>query len=266
MFARIRYYLDRRIIKASKITPLEWQSAFDSLPLLDRLSANEKTFLRELAILFIHRKTFEGAKGFVVTLPMALIISLQACLPVLKLGLDCYAGWSVVIVYASAFMPTRSMIDEFGVEHTMRSNLAGESWQQGPVILAWDEAEVAGIIDGHNLIVHEFAHKLDMQNGVANGFPPLHVDMHVDDWVEAFTAGFKDLQHRCRSGKFNDVDCYAATSPAEFFAVLSEIFFERPSVLKHYYKEIYAQLRAYYRQDPLRRMSCRNKTATIIEA
>ncbi len=255
MFEFFRNWLDRRIIQHSSITSAQWAKAFSSLPILDMLTADEKQTLRELAILFLHRKVFEGAHGFVVTPPMTLIVALQACLPILKLGLGVYEGWVSVIVYPAGFVPKRVITDEYGVEHHVQSNLSGESWQRGPVVLAWDETVHAGIIDGHNLVIHEFAHKLDMQNGAANGFPPLHADMRIDTWVEIFSVGFEDFQHKCSRGESIGVDCYAASSPAEFFAVLSEIFFERPDILQRHYAAIYDQLRQYYRQDPLTRLS-----------
>ena len=141
--------------------------------------------------------------------------------------------------------------DEYGVEHHMQSNLAGESWQRGPVILSWDETEFAGAIDGSNLVIHEFAHKLDMQNGVANGYPPLHSNMNSRKWVKAFSDGFEKIQQQCKSGKRSTIDCYAATSPAEFFAVMSEVFFECPDIVNKQYSAIYTQLCEYYRQDPM---------------
>ncbi len=210
--------------------------------------------LQELTILFMHDKVFEGAHGLAISQHMALIISLQACLPVLNLGMDGYDGWTSVIVYPAGFAPERSITDENGVVHRVQTDLSGESWQRGPVVLSWNEVETAGVIDGHNLVVHEFAHKLDMQNGVANGFPPLHKGMHIKDWIKAFTDGFEHFQHECRTGKSPDIDCYGATSPAEFLAVLSEVFFERPDVLNRNYPAIYEQLRQYYRQDTLMRL------------
>lgn len=255
MFQLIRNWLDRRIIKRSTITPAQWAEAFANLPLLGGLTRAERQRLQELAILFLHHKVFEGAHGLVVSQAMALIIALQACLPVLKLGLDGYDGWRAVIVYPAGFAPQRVVTDEYGVEHFVQSSLAGESWLRGPLVLAWDESERAGIIDGHNLVIHEFAHKLDMQNGVANGYPPLHADMDSRAWVEAFSAGFADIQHKCSHGKAVAIDCYAATSPAECFAVLSEVFFEKPAVLQRHYAAIYEQMRLYYRQDPLLRLS-----------
>lgn len=254
MFQIIRNWLDHRTINRSTITLLQWTEAFASIPLLAGLTPEEKNRLRELTILFLHKKAFEGAQGFVVTQSMALIIALQACLPILKLGLEGYDGWVSVIVYPAGFSPKRVIRDEYGVEHHVQSNLAGESWQRGPVVLAWDETEHAGIIDGHNLVIHEFVHKLDMQNGSANGYPPLHDEMDVTVWAEVFSAGFEDIQEKCNRDKHFGIDCYAATSPTEFFAVLSEAFFERPAVLQQHYAAIYDQLRQYYRQDPLTRL------------
>ena len=174
MFRYIRHWLDRRIIKRSTISAIEWSEVFASLPLLNGLSESEKQTLREQSILFLHHKEFAGAHGLAITQRMKLIIALQACLPILKLGLDVYDGCISVVVYPAGFTTQRMIVDEYGVEHNVQSGLSGESWLRGPVVLAWDETEHAGLIDGRNLVIHEFAHKLDMLNGRANGFPPLH--------------------------------------------------------------------------------------------
>ena len=188
---------------------------------------------------------------------MVLIIALQACLPILHFSIGVYGGWTSVIIYPSGFAPQRKVTDEYGVTHNMQSNLSGEAWLRGPVVLSWDETEHAGIIDGSNLVIHEFAHKLDMQNGVANGFPLLHTDMSPTLWAEAFSTGYDDFTHKCSNGKPRamGINCYGASSPAEYFAVLSEVFFERPDVLRQHYAAIYEQLRQYYRQDTLARLS-----------
>lgn len=122
------------------------------------------------------------------------------------------------------------------------------------MILAWDDSEIAGEVDGKNLVIHEFAHKLDMQNGVANGFPPLHSNMRVNDWVKAFTKGYDHFERKCNGDQLYGISCYAATSPAEFFAVFSEVFFERPAVLKKHYSDIHDLLEQYYRQTPIFRL------------
>jgi len=255
MLKIIRHWLNNRIIKRSAITQVEWDGAFASLPLLIGYTADEKCALRNLAILFLHHKVFDGARGLVVTQAMTLVIALQACIPILKMHIDAYDGWVSVIVYPAGFSPKHEVVDEFGVRHTVQSNLAGESWQRGPVVLAWNKTAHAGVIDGHNLVIHEFAHKLDMQTGSANGFPPLHSGMSSTIWFDVFTRDFEDFKHRCKRKKHSDIDCYGATSPAEFFAVLSEVFFERPDVIKKHYADVYTQLKLYYRQDPLSRLS-----------
>ncbi|MCP4430539.1 MAG: zinc-dependent peptidase, partial [Gammaproteobacteria bacterium] len=222
------------------------------------LPADQKAEKRHLqqpvALLLRHRERLERAHGLGTTQPITLVVAPHACLPVLNLALEGYDGWVSVIVYPSGFAPERVIRDEYGVEHHVKSNLAGVAWHRGPVILAWDETSHAGVIDGHNLVIHEFAHKLDMQNGEANGFPPLHRGMDSKVWAGVFSAGFEDLQDKCNTGKDIGIDCYAASSPAEFFAVLSEVFFEKPDVLKRHYDEVYEQLRQYYRQDPLTRL------------
>jgi Mlc titration factor MtfA (ptsG expression regulator) len=254
MFGFIRQWLNRRIINRSTITPDEWERAFAALPLLKGLGEDELQRLKELAILLMHEKSFEGAQGLVLSRPMILHIALQACLPILYLGIDAYDGWSSVIVYPAAFIPKRTFTDEMGVVHEGRSVLAGEAWQRGPVILGWQKVESAGEVDGENVVIHEFAHKLDMLNGVANGFPPLHSGVEAEGWVETFTAAFQDFQNQCDKLDYHQIDCYAATSPPEFFAVFTEVFFEQPALLKHHYPAVYEQLGRYYRQDPATRI------------
>ena len=255
MFQFINNWLERRTIKRSTITAAQWQEAIASLPLLQGLTVSEEKSLQQLAILFLHDKIFEGAHGFDVTQSMTMTIALQACLPLLNTGLRGYDGWYTVIVYPAGFAPKRVLRDEYGIEHLVQSNLAGEAWLRGPVVLSWSETAHAGAIDGHNLVIHEFAHKLDMLNGDSNGYPPLHVGMSPAKWAEAFTAGFKDFQRKCKRRKRIGIDCYGASSPAEYFSVLSEVFFERPGIIKKYYPDVYEQLRLYYRQDPLTRLN-----------
>jgi hypothetical protein len=255
MFNAIRKWRDRRIITRSSITENQWQAAFAHLPLLKGLSPEEKQALRDLAILFLYRKEFEPKLGLSLSDQMLLIIALQACLPILKLGLSCYDNWYTVIIYPSVFVAKNIIRDEAGVEHRIDSHLNGEAWHRGPVVLSWDRTEHAGELDGHNLVIHEFAHKLDMQNGAANGFPPLHSGMQRTAWANAFMAAYEDFQKRTERGEHIGIDTYAATAPAEFFAVVSEVFFERPTTVVKYYPDTYEQLRQYYKQDPLQRLS-----------
>ncbi|MBD3609983.1 MAG: zinc-dependent peptidase [Gammaproteobacteria bacterium] len=257
MLKAFQQWRRRRIIKRSTITSEQWSQAFAALPLLTGLTDKDKQRLQELAILFMHYKSFEPAQGLVLNQAMIMHIALQACLPILHLGLQAYDGWVSIIIYPQGFLPQHSYMDEAGVMHEEQDHLAGEAWLRGPVILGWEDARQAGELDGHNLVVHEFAHKLDMQNGVANGYPPLHTEMDRETWVAAFSQAFAHFSERCQSPSqtIDDLDCYAATSPAEFFAVFSEVFFERPALLKQYYPDVYLQLSLYYRQDPLSRLN-----------
>jgi len=251
MFSRISHWWQQRIIRQSKISQQQWQQVMARLPLLDRLDQTETSRLKELSILFLHEKTFEGARGLELNDEMKILITLQACLPILNLGIDWYRGWVAIIVYPAQFIPERTVVDEYGVEHRSKSVLSGESWHKGPVVLSWEDTEQAGIIDGHNLVIHEFTHKLDVLNGKANGFPPLHRDMEIQQWVSAMSDAYADFQFRLNTGNHISIDSYAAESPAEFFAVCSEVFFEQPEVLNHYYPHVYQQFQLFFRQNPL---------------
>ena len=251
MFKFLRKWRQQRIIANSRISPGKWKNAFDHLPLLDHLSAQEKKNLQDLAILFIDEKTFFGAHDLVINEEMMMLIALQACLPILHLGIDWYSGWTSIIVYTAGFAPERTVMDEYGVAHNIRSELSGEAWQRGPVILSWKHAEHAGGRDGQNVVVHEFVHKLDMLNGAADGFPPMHAGTSAKTWSEIFTAAFADFQQNPKPG----LDRYGATAPAEFLAVMSEVFFEKPDLLNGTYPKVYETLSLFFKQDP----ACRSR-------
>lgn len=240
------------IIRNSSVTDAEWIEAFQQLPLLQRLSDNEKEQLKRLAILFLYYKSLEGVGDLYITTHIKLIISLQACLPILHLGLHWYDGWISVMVYPGAFTRQSSEIDEYGIEHIGTSHLSGEAWQRGPVILSWDDSLHHGEIDGRNVVIHEFAHKLDMRNGRANGFPPLHKGMSAAQWVKEFNNAYTDFNNQIQQHVPIPIDPYAATSAAEFFAVFTELFFEKPGIIQQYYPAIYDLLVQFYHQDPLK--------------
>lgn len=258
MFAKrflFKNWFDNRIIKNSTITRQQWDEAYRDLPLLKDLSVHEKQGLEALSILLMHQKSFEAAQGFELSPHMILVISLQACLPILNLGLDCYKQFSSIIVYPAGFKTNRKETDENGIVDYDRAHKLGESWLHGPVILSWQDAKAGGVIDGSNVVIHEFAHKLDMQNGAANGFPPLHKGVKHSDWVKGFSDAFDYFVHHCHGQDFHGIDSYAATNPAEFFSVFSEVFFEKPAVIYKHFPEVYLLLQAYYQQNPIKRLS-----------
>lgn len=252
MFRWLKGYWHDRIVRQSLITDIEWHEAFQHLPLLQRLNEQEKKKLQRLAILFLYYKSVEGAAALEVTTTMRLVIALQASLPILNLGLNWYDGWISVVIYPGAFSRQSIETDECGVVHQSRADLSGESWQRGPVVLSWDDSIHRGEIDRCNVIIHEFAHKLDMLNGKANGFPPLHKTMSIQQWTDVFSHAYADFKMRIQQHDPIPINHYAATSPAEFFAVFSEYFFEKPAIIKQYYPDVYELLVRFYRQDPLR--------------
>jgi len=249
-------WLEQRLLQRlrPRVPELLWRKAWKRLPLLQGFSADEEQALRDLALLFLHRKSLEGAAGLEVTPEMRVMVGLQACLPVLRLGLGWYRDWVSVILYPDEFVPEREWVDEAGVVWVSQEPRTGEAWERGPVILAWSEVAAGSLLDGVNVVLHEFAHKLDMLDGMANGHPPLHRDMSNARWAEVLSSAYRDFNRRVDAGEDPDIDPYGAESPGEFFAVLTEAFFELPDILQTEYPAVYEQFSAFYRQDPLTRL------------
>ncbi|MDX1252493.1 MAG: zinc-dependent peptidase [Gammaproteobacteria bacterium] len=247
-----RWRRQRHLRQALIPEPL-WDEAIASLPLLAGLSIDEQQRLRELVILFLREKIFEPVEGLELAPTAQLLIATQACLPILNLGLDWYDGWTAIIVYPGEFAHRREMMDEDGVIHQHYQVMSGEAWPQGGVIFSLADAEASGLCDGYNVVIHEMAHKLDMHNGEVNGFPPLHSDMQPSAWSAAFSRAFTDMNRRVDSGEDTPIDPYCTEDAGEFFAVLSEYFFEQPALLKQEYAQVYQQLSLFYRQDPATR-------------
>ncbi len=245
----IRYILQRFPINQD-----HWHAATERLSLLQGLSSVEMAHLRELSTLFLHQKSIIGIKIDIIDLKRV-VIAVQACLPVLHLGFDLLSGWQEIVVYPSAFHKERDEMDENGIVHHNDRVLIGEAWSRGPLILSWDDIEKDGLTghQGHNVIIHEITHKLDMLNGRCNGMPPLHYHMSVPEWTSAFSNAYSELQQMIEVHHRSPVNTYAVTNPAEFFAVFSEYFFCAPEVLQNHFPDVYQQLRLYYRQDPFGR-------------
>jgi len=247
----------RRVIEKTPLNDRQWRDACDALPFLGGLSAAELARLRELVVLFLDAKEMAGAGGLTLTNEIRLSIALQACLPILNLGIEYYDGWVGIIVYPGEFVAPRELHDEDGVVHEYDEAVTGEAWSQGPVILSWEDAaqSAARSGEGYNVVIHEFAHKLDMLNGEPDGMPPLHAEMDRGAWHHALAAAYRDFCARVDGGEDTWIDPYAAEAPGEFFAVMSEAFFEIPDVVLDEYPELYAQFRQFYRQDPVSRLA-----------
>ena len=247
---------------AQEATPLPdalWQATLAGLPFLAGLNDDERNRLRALAEAFLAEKEFTSAGGLELSDAICVSIAAQGCLPILNLGLDYYRGWVGIVVYPDEFVIPRSIEDEFGIVHEYDDVASGEAWAGGPLLISWRDAQMAG--SGYNVVIHEFAHKLDMLNGEADGIPPLPSEISRKDWEATLLAAYDDfcalVDEAEALGQETLLDPYAAENPGEFFAVMSEAFFETPRILREEYPALYAQLAAFYRQDPEKRQPAR---------
>lgn len=263
---------------AAQIPEAMWLSCITGLPFLQRLTVDELAQLKKLCETFLDEKAFTAASDVQLTDDIAVQIAVQACLPVLHLTLSLYDDIASIVVYPSEFIIPRAEMDEAGVVHEWSEPASGEAiGSGGAVVLAWDDVQERDI-PGYNVVIHEFVHKIDMRDGTANGCPPFlakfHQQLDARKWQNAFSAAYSDFCRRIgnlhekplpreRGFPISDatddieqleglaLDPYAATHPAEFFAVASEAFFVRPLPLAESYPDIYYLLSKYYHQNPL---------------
>ncbi|MCY1299170.1 Protein MtfA [compost metagenome] len=253
----LRSWRRRRILDRHPVEPQRWAEILGRLPILDGLDDGELQRLQQRAVLFLHSKRLTALPGVELDESERLFLAAQAQLPLLHLAdLDWYGGFHEIVLYPDDFVSPQRHRDTAGVEHEYDDARSGEAWQRGPVILAWPGVQASGGWEGYNLPIHELAHKLDMLNGDANGLPPLHRDMRIGDWATAMQSAYDDLNAQLDRNPDAEtaIDPYAAENPAEFFAVTSEYFFTAPDLLEAAYPAVYAQLKAFYRQDPLARL------------
>lgn len=249
----LKRYLTRKALRRNAIPFSIWREITKQIPLITARSNKEKARLRFLTTLLLDKKAFVGANGLEITLEMKITVAAQACLQVLYLGLDAFEGWVQITIYPSVFVVKRDVMDDNGVVHPTTHGLSGESWRRGPVILSWQDVQHDSytLHLGHNVVIHEFAHKLDMLTGRANGLPPLHPNMPIKDWSAALGNAYAALINRMDHHSHTYINTYAASNPAEFFAVLCEYFFTSPQTLELHCPEVYEQLKLYFRQEPV---------------
>ncbi|MDB5869858.1 MAG: hypothetical protein JWP96_2190 [Polaromonas sp.] len=209
-----------------------WQHTLARYPLLARRPAAERQALRLLVGRFLRRKEFTGAHGLEVTDEMAVAIAAQACLPVLHLGLGWYDDFTGIVVHPGAMLARRVRTDASGVVHHYKEALLGEAMQGGPVTLSWQDVAASGELaaQGHNVVIHEFIHKIDMRDGAADGCPPLPSRAAHAAWRAMMQAAYdRFCEQVSMAERFGAeppwLDAYAATAPAEFFAVACEAYF-----------------------------------------
>jgi Mlc titration factor MtfA (ptsG expression regulator) len=242
----------RRERLAGRPFPPAWRRLLRRhVPLVSRLPARQQLKLKGLMQVFLAEKPILGCGGLKVTDEVRVTIAALACLPLLGAARGIYPELRQVLVYPGAFVVERP-VTEGGVQSDQRRVLAGESWSQGQVLLAWDEVKRGAATpgDGHNVVIHEFAHQLDQANGAANGAPALPTAEAYRRWSTVMQNEFDALRGRLARGEPGLIDAYGATDPAEFFAVISELFFERPIELAVGHPALYAELSGYYRLDP----------------
>jgi MtfA peptidase len=248
----MRRWRERRILRTSALPDPLWRDACAALPFLGKWTPDELARLRDLVVLFLHAKSIVGAQGHDVTPLQRTIIAIQACVLVQNLELALYDDFENVVVYPGEFVPGWEYEDEYGVVHRQDAALAGEAMPRGPVVLSWPDVEASANWDAAqmNLVIHEFAHKIDMADGDANGCPPLPDDDARRAWQRVMREAYDDFVRRVDGGEDTAIDPYAAESPGEFFAVLSEVFFAEPSLLRGEYRAVYDAFARFYRQDP----------------
>ena len=234
--------------------PQAWRQVLQRRwPGFAQLPADQQLQLKKHVQVLLAEKAFIGCQGLVVTDEMRVLVAAQAALLLLNRRAGYFRNLRQILLYPGAFVVDRPATQNSGVVHDQRRALAGESWQQGQVILSWDDVQAGAAVtdDGHNVVIHEFAHQLDQENGPANGAPLLGQRGRYERWAQVMATEFKALQQRVQAGEPTLLDAYGGTDPAEFFAVCSETFFERPHELATQHPALFNELATYYATNPL---------------
>jgi MtfA peptidase len=249
---QLRQRSEQRAVERRPIPDSLWALTLARYPFLALRDAQDIAELRRLSSLFLDSKEFTGAHGLEISDDMAVAIAAQACLPVLRRGLSAFDGFVGIVVHPDEVQVTREFVDDDGVVHEYDEVLAGEAMEGGPVMLSWRDVSEAGESAqwGYNVVVHEFAHVLDMGDGVADGIPPLASGAERKHWQAVLMAEYEAFCDRVDAGDDTALDPYGAESPEEFFAVASEAFFVAPQDMRAEHPALYELLAGFYRQDP----------------
>lgn len=254
-----RWWRHRREAAALARRPIPddlWKRTLIRYPFLQRPDDPGATRLRRLCSLFLDIKEFTAVPPVRLTNDVVVSIAAQACLPVLELGLERYDGFVGIVVQPDQVVARRQHLDDDGVMHEYDEVLSGEAVEGGPVMLSWRDVRGSGrtAAEGYNVVIHEFAHVLDMADGVADGVPLLPPDLPRDKWTELLAAEHARFAQRIEQGEMDTaLDPYGAQAPEEFFAVASEAFFVCPQPLCDEHPELYGMLASFYRTDPAAR-------------
>jgi MtfA peptidase len=223
-----------------------------NIPVYSRMPPMLREQLQRLVVQFLHQKKFVGCAGFELTDEVRVTIAGQACLLLLNRPTRVYPALHTILVYPGAFVVPRAEVDEAGVVTHAEHGLLGESWGDGRVILSWDHVQrgARDFTDGQNVVLHEFAHQLDSESGSSNGAPYLGSRLSYRSWAAVLSRDFANLRTDALYHQPSVLDHYGATNPAEFFAVATETFFEKPHQMAHRHPELYGEFLKYYRVDP----------------
>jgi Mlc titration factor MtfA (ptsG expression regulator) len=240
--------------------PARWSRVLASyFPIYARLPEEDRKELQGHIQVFVAEKRFEGCGGLTLTEDMKVFIAAQACLLLLHRDTDYYPGLRSILVYPSAYFVKTTRHVGLGVMEERHDSRLGEAWDCGAVVLAWDavHAGAADPTDGHNIVFHEFAHQLDFEDGRTDGAPLLGTEDpwyrrkdRYKAWARVLRAEYEKLRANVEAGERSALDEYGATNPAEFFAVATESFFERPREMQQRHPELYEELKRFYKQDP----------------
>jgi Mlc titration factor MtfA (ptsG expression regulator) len=235
--------------------PPEWQAILQKrFPLYRRLPDADRAELHGHIQVFLDEKQFEGCDGFEITDEVRLIVAGHACLLLLHRDTDYFPGTRSILVYPTTFLVDMAEAEDDWVVSEYSEDRAGESWDFGPVVLSWDD--VLDGLDpeaaGYNVVLHEFSHQLDLENGEVDGVPRLESGEAYDAWADIFNTAYDSFLDDLDADRPVALDDYGAESPSEFFAVAVEAFFETPARLQKAYPDVYEQLSGYFQQDPLR--------------
>ena len=250
-----QWWAGRREAAALKRRPIAddlWKRTLVRYPFLRTPGAPGAPELRRLTSLFLDRKEFTAIPPVRLTNDVVVAVAAQACLPILHLGLSRYDGFVGIVLHPDQVRVPREHVDEFGVVHEYEETLVGEAVEGGPVMLSWRDVRSSGrtAAEGFNVVIHEFAHVLDMADGQSDGMPPLPPDISRGEWAQTLSAAYDGFVRRVEAEEPTALDPYGATAPDEFFAVSSEAFFVSPQMLRAEHAELYALLARFYRTDP----------------
>ena len=243
----------RRNRVASQPFPAPWDEILArNVPFDARLPESDRIELRRRMQIFLAEKRFEAVGGLEMTDEIRVTVAAGACLLLVHRDEEDYPALSTILVYPSAYRARETEHGEFGMVTEVNQVRLGEAWNAETIVLSWDDVRrgAAGDGDGHNVVLHEFAHQLDMEDRDANGAPALSDERMYAAWARVLGAEYAQLQDAVEHRLRTVIDPYGSQSPAEFFAVATETFFENPIRLRDEHAELYEQLRAFYRQNP----------------